>query len=162
MPALTQLTRLFAHAAWATRHLGDALTRSLEPPADAVREFAHGIAADTLWLARLTQRVDHPPVWPGWDVAEARAHAERTGAGYRDFLAQLDDIALAAPVVYTTTDGRPFATPAGEILLHVALHGQYHRGKVNLLLRQHGLDPAPVDYIAWVRSGADARSAPPR
>ena len=33
----------------------------------------------------------------------------------------------------------------------MALHGQYHRGKVNLLLRQGGHAPAPVDYVAFVR-----------
>ena len=33
-----------------------------------------------------------------------------------------------------------FTTPLGEILLHVALHGQYHRGKINLLLRILGRD----------------------
>jgi uncharacterized damage-inducible protein DinB len=31
------------------------------------------------------------------------------------------------------------------------LHGQYHRGKINLLLRQAGLAPAPVDFISFVR-----------
>ena len=36
-------------------------------------------------------------------------------------------------------------------LLHVPLHGQYHRGKINLLLRQAGRQPAPTDYITFVR-----------
>jgi hypothetical protein len=31
------------------------------------------------------------------------------------------------------------------------LHGQYHRGKINLLLRQSGAEPAPADYISYVR-----------
>jgi uncharacterized damage-inducible protein DinB len=37
------------------------------------------------------------------------------------------------------------------MLVHVALHGQYHRGQVALLLRASGFEPATTDYIAWTR-----------
>ena len=37
------------------------------------------------------------------------------------------------------------------MLLQVALHGQYHRGKINLMLRQAGLPPTPTDYISFAR-----------
>jgi uncharacterized damage-inducible protein DinB len=63
---------------------------------------------------------------------------------------------------YTNSAGRSFVTPVGDILLHVALHGQYHRGKVNLLLRQAELEPAPVDFIGFVRGvPAATASVPP-
>jgi hypothetical protein len=42
----------------------------------------------------------------------------------------------------------------------VVLHGQYHRGKVNLLLRQEGEQPAPTDYIAFVRGVPAAVTVP--
>ena len=45
-------------------------------------------------------------------------------------------------------------------MMHVALHGQYHRGKVNLLLRQEGLPPVPPDFIAWVRGVPAATTQP--
>jgi uncharacterized damage-inducible protein DinB len=53
-------------------------------------------------------------------------------------------------------------TPVGDILLQVALHGQYHRGKVNLLLRDAALPPAPVDFISFARGvpAATTSSAP--
>jgi uncharacterized damage-inducible protein DinB len=70
-------------------------------------------------------------------------------------LAQLSEEDLDRPVSYTTTDGRPFTNSVGEILMHAAMHGQYHRGKVNLLLRQEQVAPAPVDLIAFLR-GAPA------
>jgi len=38
-----------------------------------------------------------------------------------------------------------------DILLHVAMHGQYHRGQINQLLRGAGLEPISVDYIVFVR-----------
>ena len=47
--------------------------------------------------------------------------------------------------------GQSFETPVSDMLLQVALHGQYHRGKINLLLRQAHLPPTPTDYIAFAR-----------
>jgi uncharacterized damage-inducible protein DinB len=38
-----------------------------------------------------------------------------------------------------------------DILLHVALHGSYHRGQVALLVREAANKPAPTDYIGFVR-----------
>ena len=40
------------------------------------------------------------------------------------------------------------------------VHGQYHRGKVNLLLRQEGMSPVPGDFIAYVRGAPAATSRP--
>jgi uncharacterized damage-inducible protein DinB len=47
--------------------------------------------------------------------------------------------------------GQSFETPVSDMLLQVALHGQYHRGKINLMLRQAHLPPTPTDYIAFAR-----------
>lgn len=55
------------------------------------------------------------------------------------------------PVSYRNVAGEPFATPLGDILLHVMLHAQYHRGKANAALRVAGR-AAAVDYILWHRS----------
>ena len=81
---------------------------------------------------------------------------------YGDYLASLTPVALDTRVAYTNSAGQAFETPVGEILVHVALHGQYHRGKVNLLLRSAGFDPAPTDYIAWVRGAPAATRTRPR
>ena len=71
---------------------------------------------------------------------------------------QLRDEHLTRLVAYMTSQGRSFETAIGDILLHVALHSQYHRGKVNLLLRQSSAAPAPVDFIGFVRGVPAART----
>jgi uncharacterized damage-inducible protein DinB len=47
-----------------------------------------------------------------------------------------------------------------EIVLHVAMHSQYHRGQINSRLRQVGGEPAVVDYIIWVWMGRPAAEWP--
>ena len=54
-------------------------------------------------------------------------------------------------MLYVNSAGQSFETPVSDMLLQVFLHGQYHRGKVNLMLREGGLPPVPTDYISWAR-----------
>jgi uncharacterized damage-inducible protein DinB len=83
--------------------------------------------------------------------ADAIAVAVKSTAGYKRILDAATESSLDEPVDYTNSAGQRFNTPLVDILLQVALHGQYHRGKVNLLLRQAGSEPAPTDFISFAR-----------
>ena len=102
------------------------------------------------------------PIWPVLDPAEIAALRADVVVGYAKYLSRLDEPALAEPIEYTNSAGLTFQTACGDILIHVALHGQYHRGKINLLLRQAGADPAPADYIGYVRGTPAAVRKPDR
>jgi uncharacterized damage-inducible protein DinB len=104
-----------------------------------------------VWLSRLEQRGAATGVWPTLTADEATNLQNALATGYDEYLDRLTPDRLAEPVEYTNSAGQHFATPIGDILLQVALHGQYHRGKVNLLLRQSGSAPVPTDYISFVR-----------
>ncbi|WP_150132314.1 DinB family protein [Prosthecochloris sp. GSB1] len=41
----------------------------------------------------------------------------------------------------------------GEVLVQVLVHTAYHRGQVNMRLREIGIDPSMTDYMAWVWAG---------
>jgi uncharacterized damage-inducible protein DinB len=156
----TEIRKLWAHARWADTALLDALGGS--PPADALRELSHVIGAEEVWLARLERRPSRVPVWPVLTLTELRSLAARVHDDLSGYLASLDDSVLPRLVEYTNSAGRTFENTVGDILLHAALHGQYHRGKINLLLRQAGLNPAPTDYIAFVRGAPAATQSPGR
>ncbi len=156
---LAELRRLFEHARWADGLVLAALKAPGAPP-EAWREFAHVLGTGETWLSRLEHRASRASVWPELPPEEVNAFARSVHGGFDAYLAALAEEGLADRCSYTNTAGRTFNDPVGEILLHVAMHGQYHRGKVNLLLRQAGVDPAPCDYIAFVR-GAAAAVTPP-
>ena len=159
MTALEQLRRLWDHCAWADASLLAALELADDLPPAPLREYAHVVGAEEVWLSRLEGRPSRAAIWPELGLPEVRALAERVRAGCAAFLATLDDARLTRAVAYRNSAGRAFETPVGDILLHVMLHGQYHRGKVNLLLRQADLAPAPVDYIGFVRGVPAATTA---
>lgn len=154
-PRVAQIGRLFDHLAWADAELAHGV---LEPgaPSEAVREYAHIAGAEETWLSRIERRDPTAPVWPEFGARDAVALAKRTAAGFRGLISAVNDATLDAPIKYSNSAGATFVTPLGDILLHVAMHGQYHRGKVNLLLRQSGSEPVPVDFIRFARGVAAA------
>lgn len=159
---LIEIRRLWAHLAWADALLLDALAAAPTPPAEALREYAHILGADEVWLARVEQRSPTAAVWPQVTLAEARILAADIHAGYARYFVALDHRELSRVVSYTNSAGDSFHNTVQDILLQVALHAQYHRGKINLLLRQAGMIPAPTDYIAFVRGAPAATISDPR
>jgi len=148
---LDQLRRLWRHAAWSDVLMLEALQMATRAPDEAVREYLHVVGAEEVWLARIERRPSRAAVWPTMSLHEVSALGESVRDGYHRLLADMEPDALDEPIRYTNSAGQEFTTAVGDILLHVALHGQYHRGKINLLLRQAGEGPAPVDFISFVR-----------
>jgi uncharacterized damage-inducible protein DinB len=156
MSTVEQLRQLWRHAMWANAEILSALQHAA--PATALREFSHVLAVEEVWLSRLEQRPARSALWPEMSIENAAEMSAATAAAYERYLVGLTEQQLRHDVPYTNSQGQSFATPIGDILLQVALHGQYHRGKVNLLLRQGGQEPAPVDYIGFVRGVPAART----
>jgi len=143
--------RLWAHAVWADALLLDALEAGGDALPTAWHEYAHVLGAEAVWLARLEERQAPVAVWPVVTPGEIAKLRSDNAAGYEAYLARATDESLQRGVEYRNSAGQTFCTPPLDVLAHVALHGQYHRGKINLLLRQAGAEPAPVDFISYVR-----------
>ena len=155
MPLLRHLTTLSAHSAWADDRMLAHLTSLAEPPTVTVREFAHVLGAQEVWLARIEQRPAIATVWPDLPLTGFDPLRQSIASSYARFLERADESVLETPIQYVNSAGQSFVTPVSEILLHVAMHSQYHRGKVNAALREARQEPVAVDFIAFVR-GAPA------
>jgi uncharacterized damage-inducible protein DinB len=151
------LQRMLAHMLWADQNVlkrfrdahGEMEVAHL---AEAVRLYAHVLAAERLWYLRLQQqdwRVQK--VWPMMAVEGCAALAKENAAAYAAYLDGLSEVDLAKPIPYTNTLGESFNNTVGDILLHVFLHGAHHRGQVATTLRRVGIEPPALDYIRFVR-----------
>jgi uncharacterized damage-inducible protein DinB len=162
--ASMMIRRLWAHAAWADLLVLEAFqaSRQAHGAAHAIawREYAHLLGAEAVWLARLEGRAPAVAVWPTLSRDEIVTRRERNVSDYDACLAGADDARLSRDVEYTTSAGQPFRNTPYDVLLPVALHGQSPRGKINLLLRQGGAEPAPADFIAFVRGVPAAVTRP--
>jgi uncharacterized damage-inducible protein DinB len=54
----------------------------------------------------------------------------------------------------------PEPTSLAETVVQVTSHSTYHRGQVNARLRELGVTPPAVDYIAWLWGGRPAAAWP--
>jgi uncharacterized damage-inducible protein DinB len=107
--------------------------------------------AQEVWLSRIEQRGASMPVWPSLSMEELAEVGPRIDQAWSQQFAELTDADLDRVVSYTNSAGVSYDTRLEDILLHLMLHGQYHRGKANAALRAAGMPPVGVDYIVWQR-----------
>lgn len=143
--------RLFAHLGWADQAVIAALRQTATPDQDWLNLFAHVLGAEHVWLSRIEGREAELAVWPTLTVDECATVAQANLAGYTDLLPRVDPGQLGRMVHYRNSAGREFDSTIEDILLHVCLHGSYHRGQIARAIRLEGGVPAPTDYIGYIR-----------
>lgn len=151
----TPFSRLIAHLAWADDRVLAALRSATDPDPTCLELFAHVLAAEHVWLARLKGETPRHPVWPTLTLEECAGLVQ---SNQRELTAYVGGLAPDDPargVTYKNSAGQEYTSTIEDILLHVCLHGSYHRGQIALALRMGGGVPMPTDYIAFVR-GAPA------
>lgn len=156
------LARLFEHLEWADANARDAVAampRGTPDAARALQIFAHVLGTEQVWLSRLRGVPSRYPVWPQLDLESATELTTRTARELRRYVAEVIERGeLEREIDYANSAGQTFRGRIDDILMHVAMHGAYHRGQVALLVRQGGGEPASTDYIAFVRGVPAART----
>jgi uncharacterized damage-inducible protein DinB len=117
--------------------------------------LAHSVHVEWLWLERWNGRA--PKTMPKAEelptliaVQERWQEIER---GMRIFLAGLNEESLELVMTCTGTRGNMWTQPLWRFLVHFLNHQSYHRGQVTTLLRQLGIKPPTVDYLAGLDAG---------
>lgn len=157
---LRSLLRLLAHAAWADQGAQAALRSTPVPDPTALALYAHVLGAEAVWLARLNGSTPTIAVWPTLTIDECGRLADEMDRSYRAFLWQASPADLQRMVTYHNSAGATFETTVEDIILHVCLHGSYHRGQLAARLRAAGTAPVPTDYIGFVRGAPAATRSP--
>jgi uncharacterized damage-inducible protein DinB len=157
--SLPLIHSLLAHLAWADETVIQGLRTSPGSDPHALEQLAHVLGAEHVWLARLRAEPVSVAVWPSLTLDQAQSLARENRRGFEALLAELDEPALARDVPYVNSAGRAFRSRVVDILVHVAMHGAYHRGMISILTRRSNGTPAPTDYIAFIRGAPTATRA---
>src|SRR3954470_20044362 len=126
---LETLPRLFAHLSWANTLAMESLRRTNTAP-ETIAVYAHVLGAEHVWLSRLRQVKPGHVVWPTLGLDECAALFADNERGYRSYVAELNEDRLSTEVPYTNSAGQSFTSRVDDILLHVLMHGSYHRGQL--------------------------------
>jgi uncharacterized damage-inducible protein DinB len=150
----TGLVGLLAYKRWANAELAalGASGRDQLPADDwtlFVRILNHTHVVDRIFQGHLSGQphgygATNTPETP--DMAALTEAMRQADDWYVRLAGQISPAQLAEPVQFTFTDGQPGCMSRHEILLHVGIHGTYHRGAAGRILAQHGIQP-PRDSI---------------
>lgn len=151
MRMLDHVRQLFAYDAWANQEVLASFERAGTPPESARKRLAHILGAEYLWYSRMTQAPSELAVWPDLTQQQCAEHASGMPNLWRKYLASLDEQRLGEVVNYKNTKGEPWTNTIEDILLHVVMHGAYHRGQIASDMRAAGYTPAYTDFIHAVR-----------
>ena len=119
----------------------------------AVNIMAHVVAARRNWLSRLgVVETAAGPLFPDdQDVASLSTQWREVQALWSQYLAGLDDTALARECEYQSLDAGRFRNRVEDTLAQLFGHSSYHRGQIAMLVRAAGGTPAITDLIYWCR-----------
>lgn len=156
--------QLVAYKQWADRSLydvaGETLARLDAPDATILlRILDHMHVVDRIFQHHL-QGVPHGFAAPRSEhlpqFADLASSAREANAWYVDYVGALTEGDFEQPLAFTFTSGKPARMQRGEILLHVCLHGHYHRGNAGALLQLRGFTPSRDGFTDFLE-----RLAPP-
>jgi uncharacterized damage-inducible protein DinB len=156
---MSTLPKLIDHLEWADAKALGALRAAGMPDGRAREIYSHILGSEHTWISRITERTPAIAIWPTLTDAELDRYRSENVAELRRIIDKATEVDLARVVSYRTSAGHPYDSTVEDILLHVALHGSYHRGQVAMLLRQGGAEPAATDYIAFIRGAPAATRA---
>jgi uncharacterized damage-inducible protein DinB len=151
---LDTVSRLVAYNEWADKRVIESLKSSMAIDPNVLRPLAHLLVAEKVWLMRL-QGLDTVGIElsPELSIEECEILAAENQNGYETYLGALTSNNLDSVVKYKNSKGSTFHTSVRDILLHVSIHGAYHRGQLAKAIRAEGKTPVNTDFITFVRRG---------
>ena len=153
------LPQLFQHLKWADERVGQSLINAASPPPQTLDLFAHIVAAEHVWLSRIRGEKPEVAVWPKLSLSQCAELGARNANEFLALVESIDETALDGGITYRNSAGAQFTSTLRDILIHVALHGAYHRGQIAAAVRAGGDTPASTDYIALARGAPAATRA---
>jgi uncharacterized damage-inducible protein DinB len=163
----TETIRMMArYKAWSDKVMFNAIAalpegEAVKPRVSLFKNMVHTLnhiyIVDRIWQGHLEGRdhgyearntKDHPPLADLWKVQQ---EVDKWFVGWSD---SQTDASIAETVNYTLIGGNQGSMTRGEIMLHVVMHANYHRGFVaDMIYSVPGCRPPITDLPVFMREG---------
>ena len=143
---------MYEHLNWANQRILEALQSIEDQNQEVCRLFSHILFAEKVWITRL-RGLDSSrlPIWSEVDIEVCAELVMQNEESLTKFLTNLANSDLDKLIIYSNSKGTEFKNSIRDILTHIAMHGQYHRGQINSRLRANGIEPVNIDFITFLR-----------
>lgn len=150
---------------WADSGLHDVISRNFdrlttEESSIVLRILDHIHTVDRIFQHHLQGlphafRAPRSDVIPALDaLVQGAKEVDDWFVSYVDGLTKSD---LEEPIDFVFTSGKPARMRRGEIILHVCLHGTYHRGNAGVFLQLKGITPSRDSITDFLEDTTSAR-----
>jgi len=142
-------SQLVRYKQWADRGLYDVVAQHLqrldaEDATILLRILDHIHVVDKVFqhhLLRLPHAFRGPRSEEMPDFQTLASKVKEVDDWYASYVGDLPEHELEQHVDFVFTNGSPAHMRRGEIILHVCLHGTYHRGNAGIVLQKNGIAP---------------------
>jgi uncharacterized damage-inducible protein DinB len=143
---------MLEHSRWANERMYSHM-KNTSVDKEVIELFYHIVAAEEVWLCRINhQESSHISLWGSTTLEDCEKMLKGNILKLEGLLHRLMEEDLPSVISYKNSKGKEYQSTIEEILTHIALHGQYHRGQINKKLRESGNEPVNVDFISYVRN----------
>lgn len=166
---MNTLASLFTYKSWANNQLFNML--ATVTAADhaatvhaAIRMLNHIYVVDRIFQAHLqgephgyaTTNTDETP-----ELGELQFAVAECDHWFEQYSAGISGAQLSERIAFRFTDGDSGTMTREEMLMHVALHGAYHRGNVGQMIKSISLSPPRDLYTKFLHVSEPARRQVP-
>ncbi|PCE66334.1 DinB family protein [Sediminicola luteus] len=141
--------QLFDYDYQLNKRLMDALAHTQEVPQKALDLFSHILNAHHIWNKRLAGKTPELGVFQTHEPKAWEAIHEDNQRTTFGLIRNADG--FEGSITYTNSKGDVYTNVVRDVLFHIVNHGTHHRGQINSILREAGLEPIPLDYIFYKR-----------
>jgi uncharacterized damage-inducible protein DinB len=107
----------------------------------------HTLNAQQVWNSRvLTEKS-----FEVWQINPFETLEEINHQNFEKSIQVIENSDLDQIIEYQNSRGTKFENSIFEILFQAINHSTYHRGQINSLLKQNGIEPVLTDYIFYKR-----------
>ncbi|SEW12749.1 DinB family protein [Chryseobacterium wanjuense] len=107
----------------------------------------HTLNAQQIWNARILGE----KTFEVWQINPFESLEGINDQNFKTSVQIVGNSDLDQRINYQNSRGTKFENSIFEMLFHAVNHSTYHRGQINSLLKQNGIEPILTDYIFYKR-----------
>jgi len=107
----------------------------------------HTLNAQQIWNSRIVGE----KTFEVWQINSFENLEEINHENFLRSIQIIENLDFEQKIEYQNSKGNKFENSIFEMLFHTINHSTYHRGQINSLLKQNGIEPLLTDYIFYKR-----------
>ncbi len=141
---------LINHESWADMRIAEAFITAPIASGKSKKLLDHIIGAQCNWIARIKGETPELAIWPDLESNVWKMWIEKNHAALLEVCSDAND--LSQRISYKNSSGQEFSNSISEIIMHLVLHSQYHRGQAIAYSRDAFDTPPITDMIMYLRT----------